>query len=285
MKKLIIIIPLLMMFCGGENSSEDDIPVKAVFIYEFPVDQEAEFAVMKKLSINRLYLSISDAYIDSTLSEKESFFALAKKNNISVHAMTLENTKYLFPENFAAALKMIDDLLKFRVNGDDPAFDGINIDAEPHAIFSGQSPYTADELSYNTTLMSNYLMLLELIHDRMKKYPDVEFSSDIAWWYNEKAVDGIIAEGATAKLSKWTTHLIPMVYDGIGSNSQDIIKRVTDEIEISPIVIGIGVKEFADYSSLEKTIKELNNHFEDSKNYKGVVIFKYSDYVKMSGGK
>ncbi|MCC2671675.1 MAG: hypothetical protein K0Q72_4146, partial [Armatimonadetes bacterium] len=109
-----------------------------------------------------------------------------------------------------------------------------------------------------------------------------QLSAAVAWWYNERAKDGRLPSGAAAALGKHLDFIVPMVYDGIGGSAEDVIRRVSDELETTPTMIGLARKEFNSSAALQQTIRALDEKYRANPRYRGISIFEYDRWTQVS---
>lgn len=95
--------------------------------------------------------------------------------------------------------------------------------------------------------MIQYVERLQKINSTIYCFnQSIEFSPAIAWWYNEKADDGLLLRGDTSLLA---------------------------------LHIGIGANEFETYDKLNSCVKQLNNEFYSKGCYGGTSIFDYDALI------
>jgi hypothetical protein len=192
-------------------------------------------------------------------------------------------------EKQAQAAREINLVLNFCRANPDAAFDGIHLDAEPHVDFRGGENRTAEDWAFNEGLMKQYLALVTRVSVQvkagglpLKAGRPFQLSAAVAWWYNERAKDGRLPSGAAAALGKHLDFIVPMVYDGIGGSAEDVIRRVSDELETTPTMIGLARKEFNSSAAFQQTIRALDEKYRANPRYRGISIFEYDRWTQVS---
>jgi hypothetical protein len=258
-------------------------PKVAVWLYRFrDLDNDALLANLKARGVGRVFLSVPRSLLMQSVDKLQSFVAKAHAAGIEVHAMTLEDPSFVLQENHARASREIDALLAYCREHPAASFDGIHLDAEPHMLFQGKGERTAADWAANEALMKQYSALLEQTSRQVQERglkglsgQPLRLSAAIAWWYNERAKDGPLPSGSAKLLGKSLDFVVPMVYDGIGGSAADVIRRVDDELQAVPTVIGVARKEYPSEEALQSAIEKLNERYSASPNFQGVCVFEY----------
>ena len=236
---------------------------------DYTPEYNAKFAKSKNWNYVLLSFNINHKNIIDNIKE-------FRKQNIVVHLMTLQDTKYM--NNPQEAYDKIKEVLIF-VNNNKLDIQGIHIDAEPHAMTEWKNGGN----DVRTQIFKNYTKVLENCRKAINEYrSNVTFSAAVAWFYPSKTKKNEIVGGRGYDLvnENRLDFIFPMVYSGAGDTIKDIIKHSDDYIsDNSNTVIGISVKEHGD-----NLLNIMNQVFENRKNsscFYGVAIFSnryYSDW-------
>ena len=196
-----------------------------------------------------------------------------RKQNISVHFMTLQDIKYL--DDPESAYNKIKEILIF-VNNNNLDIQGIHIDVEPHSKIEWKNG--GNEI--RTLIFQNYTKVLENCRKAINEYrSNITFSAAVAWFYSSKTKKNEIIGGRGYDLvnENRLDYIFPMVYSGAGGTLKDILKHTEDYItDNANLVIGISVKEH------NETLNEITNQIiEKRKNstyFYGISIFSNNYY-------
>lgn len=268
---------------------------RAIWAYKFstlikPVIPEV-ISNLQKHQINIVFLSVSNHWLTKYPSQLRNFIQEAHGRGIEIHAMTLEDSHFIEAENTEEAQRRIGNILSFCKENPADAFDGIHLDAEPHThpIWkkTRATSTTPTDWRVREGLMKQYLRLIKKTERQIKgsRLPlnnsgkSFQFSAATGWWYDEQARNGNIPSAKASTLGSYLDFLVPMVYDGKGEYAEEIIRCVKNVIKDAPTMIGVAVKEFPDFSEFAKAVHIVESRCESSKNYRGVCIFRYQDFV------
>jgi len=232
-------------------------------------EYNARFAKSKNWNYVLLSFNVNHKNITDNIKE-------FRKQNIAVHLMTLQDTKYI--NNPQEAYDKIKEVLVF-VNNNKLDIQGIHIDAEPHAM----TEWKNGENDVRTQIFQNYTRVLENCRKAINEYrANVTFSAAVAWFYSSKTKKNEIVGGRGFDLvnKDRLDFIFPMVYSGAGDTIQDIIKHSDDYIsDNSNTVIGISVKEHGE--NLPNIMNQVFESRKASSYFYGVAIFSnryYSDW-------
>jgi len=259
-------------------------PKVAVWLYRFQdLDTDEVLTNLQGRSVGRVFLSVPRSLLTAPSDKLLAFISRAHAAGIEVHAMTLEDPSFVRQENHSKAQGEIDALLAFCREHPTASFDGIHLDAEPHVLFQGKGERTAGDWAANEALMKQYLALVEQTSRQVRtsglqgfSRQPLRLSAAIAWWYNERAKDGSLPSGSARQLGKSLDFVVPMVYDGIGGSAADVIRRVDDELESVPTMVGVARKEYPTEEALQSAIGKLNERYGPNPNFQGISIFEYT---------
>ncbi len=285
---------LIQQVISKQNISVVQKTPLSVWLYNFnDLDNNIILQNLKKHAVKKVFLSVNHAQLQdetSTYFQKiKSFIISAHQNNISIHAMTLEDPIFSFEKYHSKAEEIIGIILNYckKQQNSLAAFDGIHLDVEPHIL----PEWTELDWGANEKIMQQYINLLKKTKSQItiQALPKpvtsqikFELSSAIGWWYNEQAKAGNLPSGDAKILMAHLDFIVPMVYDGVGKSVSDIIQRVSDEIQEAPTMIGLDPKNFSTLKTLLASVEQLNNkHFYANKNYKYVCLFDYASLVAL----
>ena len=257
--------------CLDENNNPSKKCVGGWFYHttDYSPEYNAEFAKSK----NWNYVLLSANIKQSNLINIIKAF---RNKNISVHFMTLQDTKYLdSPETVYDKIK---DILIF-VNSNNLDIQGIHIDTEPHA----KAEWKSGGSEIRTQIFQNYTKILENCRKAINYYrPNITFSAAVGWFYSSKTKKNEIIGGRGYDLvnSKRLDFLFPMVYDGAGGTIQNIIKHTDDYInDNANTVIGLAVRDYNE--NLNEMIDTVFEQRKNSTYFYGISIYSnhyYSDW-------
>ncbi|MFH0887079.1 MAG: hypothetical protein V1843_02805, partial [bacterium] len=261
----------------GGNTPTSSI-IKAVWMYNIAtIDNTATTDALKNMGINTVFLSVDDTLLpggssySATYTDKvKDFITKANTNSISTHAMILEAPTYTYTTNHTSALSHVQTVINFCKNNTATAFSGIHIDVEPHALPEWTTTYTGTQ----EALMQQYISLLSQIHDLIKGssgLSSLNFSAAIAYWYNEKYLEGVLPSGSAANIARYVDTMIPMAY----ATTLPVYNQSSDEVAAGPAIVGIDASNYSTYASISREITSLNANFAASANYRGACVFKY----------
>ena len=239
---------------------------------DYSPEYNANFAKSKNWNYVLLSFNINHKNITANIKE-------FRKQNIAVHLMTLQDTKYI--KNPQEAYDKIKEVLTF-VNNNKLDIQGIHIDTEPHAMTEWKNGGN----DVRTQIFKNYTKVLENCRKAINEYrANITFSAAVAWFYSSKTKKNEIEGGRGYDLvnKNRLDFIFPMVYSGAGNTIKDIIKHSDDYIsDNSNTVIGISVKEHG-----ENLPNIMNQVFENRKNsrcFYGVAIFSNHYYNDWGNG-
>jgi hypothetical protein len=285
---LALITVLLALGSTGAARAAEPAKGPAVWLYRFP-DQNTAAVVpaLQQHGVRRVFLSVRSEWLERYAEKLRGFLRAAHRAGIEVDAMTLQDPSYVRAEKHPAAMGEIDRILAFCRAEPAAAFDGVHLDAEPHVLFRGGENRTADDWAFNEGLMKQYVELLAKASQKVRESGvtaasgrPLQLSAAVAWWYNERARDGRLPSGAAVLLGRHLDFVVPMVYDGIGGSSADVIRRVSDELTAVPTMIGLARKEFKRDEDLQQAIRALDEKYRDNPRYRGVSIFEYDRWLR-----
>ncbi len=280
-----------------------------------PGEIEKRIATVSALKFGDIYLGVDSDQLNVSGNYQTKilyFLSQAQTLGITVHAITLQEEHFNLSSYHTNALNRIQAILDFNAAHSGSAFASIQIDTEPHiltearhaghshdfwttnaeaamgglpAIETSNPTLAAQIKTRRAGIMNEFVSLLQQIRTKVNNHnasynPDVEFSSTVGWWYNEKSngqPNGYLPTAA-GDLAIHLDALAPMVYSGgIGQSVSDIIPRVDDEIVVAnaSTLIGVSVDDLGDYAAVANAIESLTNHYAGDSDYKGVAVFKY----------
>ena len=239
---------------------------------DYSPEYNANFAKSKNWNYVLLSFNINHKNITANIKE-------FRKQNIAVHLMTLQDTKYI--NNPQEAYNKIKEVLTF-VNNNKLDIQGIHIDTEPHAMTEWKNGGN----DVRTQIFKNYTKVLENCRKAINEFrANVTFSAAVAWFYSSKTKKNEIEGGRGYDLvnKNRLDFIFPMVYSGAGNTIKDIIKHSDDYIsDNSNTVIGISVKDHG-----ENLPNIMSQVFENRKNascFYGIAIFSNHYYNDWGNG-
>ncbi len=245
------------------KSMQQRTVIKAVWLYEFPrLDNQTLVDELREMKINRVYVSIdasrllpdgSSASLDYS-QKVQDFVDRAHKVKIGVHAMTLEDPTFTYVTQHTKALQLVDWILKFCANAkNNPAFEGIHVDIEPHAMPAWAEALRNNKWATLEGMMQQYVQLLiaikRLIHNSNVA---LEFSAATHWQYTEWAKQGKLNSADAKLISKSLDMIVPMIYEI--RDGEKIYLRAANEVRSAPTLVGVSAENFIEYLQLEKTL-------------------------------
>ena len=240
--------------------------------------------ITEKLGITDLFVSMNNRLE----LVPENFKVIAEIvdyfSPINIHAMLFEDPNYSFLTNknkkkIRGKLEIIN---KYNETYPEHQLKGIHVDIEPHAL----PEYHNIKLNVakQRELFHCYRNAISFIDEEITKiFPirqNILFSAAVGWWYET------LQYASSLYLVEYLDEIIPMIYNTVEShigNSLDKIrnrsfseldKYYTKDVHF---VIGIGIYEFSNYSSLMNTIEEIEMFFSKKHHihFNGISI--YSD--------
>ncbi|KAG4091264.1 hypothetical protein H8356DRAFT_1004086 [Neocallimastix lanati (nom. inval.)] len=203
----------------------------------------AKFAKLKNW--NYVLLSANIKQKDSLIANVQEF----RKQNITVHLMTLEDTGYL--DNPGQGYSLMKQLLNF-VNEYNLDIQGVHIDCEPHA----HPNWKNGSVEVRNAIFQNYIRVIEECRQAVNEVrPNVTLSAAVAWWYSSRTQNNELENGRGYDLvnEDRLDFIIPMIYDGAGGTAERVLNRAEDYLtDNASTVIGIA---YADYNeNLNSTV-------------------------------
>lgn len=258
-------------FCLDENNSPSKKCIGGWFYKTENYTPEYNANFVKKKNWNYVLLS-------GNINRKnmEKIIREFLKLKISVHFMTLQDTKYLDdPESVYDKIK---DIIFFLKNNS-LDIQGIHIDVEPHA----KTEWKNGDSEVRTKIFKNYTRILEICRKAINDFrPNLTFSAAVSWFYPSKSKKNEIEGGRGYELvnEKRLDFVIPMIYSGAGGSFENIIKHSEDYLEDKAnTVIGIAVKDFNE--NLDNMINQVIEYRKNSLYFYGISIYSnhyYSDW-------
>ena len=257
--------------CLDENKIPSNKCIGGWFYHteEYTPEYNAKFAKSKNWNYVLLSANIKNKNIINNINE-------FRKQDISVHFMTLQDTSYL--DNPEKVYDKIKDILLF-VKENNLDIQGIHIDCEPHA----KQEWKDGDSEVRTKIFQNYTKILENCRKAINDYNfNIAFSAAVGWFYSSKTKKGEIIGGRGYELvnKDRLDFIIPMVYDGAGGTIRNIIKHTDDYInDNANTVIGLAVRDYNE--NLDDMIEQVFENRENSNYFYGVAIYSnhyYSDW-------
>ncbi len=257
--------------CLDENNSPSKKCVGGWFYKTQNYTPEYNAKFVKKKNWNYVLLSANINRKNMTEIIREFL-----KQKISVHFMTLQDTKYLDePESVYDKIK---DIILF-LNNNNLDIQGIHIDVEPHA----KTEWKNADSEVRTKIFQNYTRILEICRKAINDFrPNLTFSAAVSWFYPSKTKKNEIEGGRGYELvnEKRLDFVFPMVYSGAGGSFENIIKHSEDYLEDKAnTVIGIAVEDFNE--NLDDMINQVIEYRKNSNYFYGISIYAnhyYSDW-------
>jgi hypothetical protein len=108
----------------------------AAWLYKcYTLDNRRLLDDLKRLRINLVFLSVDQASLSQCGDKLVDFIGGAHAHGIDVDAMTLEDARFAETGQHAQACAIVSMFVEFVKANPGSAFDGIQIDTEPEALF------------------------------------------------------------------------------------------------------------------------------------------------------
>lgn len=196
--------------------------IKAVWLYDLEKMQAKEqkklLSELEKFGINLIYLDIEkdNSLLLDTLEGNElvaEFVDSAGMSGIGVEGMILQGPQWIdLDEQWEEGAYRSDEVVR-RVNmiaASNIPFVGLHIDVQPHK----HPGWDKSQWETNNELMVRFQILLALIKSTItQSQVNLPFSTTVAWWYNEAADSGFLAEGDATLLSYSFDYMVPTIFE------------------------------------------------------------------------
>lgn len=207
MKKIILLLLFIFTLCSCNISKSNDYYIKGTWWWNKNLDTKyLDFACEN--NINEIY------YCDSNMNEKTiSFLKIANEKKLNCYLLAGE---YQWVLDDSKLINLIDRYIEFNKENDN-LYKGIHLDIEPH-----QHPEFKENRNELIT------KLVGLIYKLKNKYPNIEFSYDIPFWFE----DEITFNNETKEAYKFILDYADRVFIMSYRDTKDgIIKSAKEEIE------------------------------------------------------
>eukprot|EP00833_Pecoramyces_ruminatium_P006241 jgi/Orpsp1_1/1180273/evm.model.c7180000072746.1 len=238
----------------------------------YSAEYNANFAKAKHW--NYVLFSANFNKRDLLISNVEAF----RRQNITVHFMTLEDTGYL--DNPGEGYELMKRVLNF-INENSLDVQGVHIDCEPH----GHPDWKNGSQEVKNTIFQNYIRVLEECRQAVNEVrPNTTLSAAVAWWYSSHTKSNTLDNGRGYDLvnANRLDFIIPMIYDGAGGTAERVIQRARDYLtDPANTVIGIDVRDYNEnlLSNVTTIIDRSRNDYPDY--FNGISIYsnhRYDDW-------
>lgn len=204
-------------------TAEGTLPlIKAVWLYDLEKMQAKKqkelLSELEKFGISLIYLDIEkdDSLLLDTLEGSElvaEFVDSAGMSGIGVEGMILQEPQWIDLDEQWEEGAYRSNEVTCRVNmvaDSGIPFAGLHIDVQPHK----HPEWDKSQWEANNELMGRFQNLLALIKSTItQSRVKLPFSTTVAWWYNEAADSGFLAEGDATLLSYSFDYMVPTIFE------------------------------------------------------------------------
>jgi hypothetical protein len=217
---------------------------------------------------------------------QRSVEALRERFNVTVHALILQDTRWL--DDPEGALRRVTRMLELNRLRPEQAFAGVHVSIEPHSLEEWECGGAPERRRLVQKLQGLLARIVAAIPTEppAKRKKDVQsrihFSAALPWWMGSLSTD--LPEASVPRWLETLDEVVLMAYGEpggprVGGSSRALLQRLEDARLWQGIPAGKGIRiglatyEYANAAEIQAVSRELDKALGGRASYRGTAIF------------